>query len=221
MGKVDLTGQRFGRLVVIDEAEPKIFYTSKRKVTRRQWNCLCDCGETCTVSMSNLRTGHTKSCGCLQEELRREHIKKMTVHNDWQSRLFSIWGGIKNRTSNPNVESFQRYGGRGIKICDEWQNSYIAFKEWSLSHGYAENLSIDRIDPNGDYTPDNCRWVTTKEQANNRRSNHYITHNGVTLTLMQWAEVTGIHCATIRGRLNRGWDVEASLSVQPGGKRIV
>ena len=219
MNTVNLTGQRFGRLLVVDEAEPQVYHTPKRKVVKRRWRCLCDCGQQCVVSMSNLRSGHTKSCGCLQDECRQAHIKKMTIHNEWKTRLFGIWTGIKNRTSNPNVESFGRYGGRGIAICDEWKESYDAFRRWAISHGYQDNLSIDRINPDGDYTPDNCRWVTVKEQANNRRSNRYITYNNPTLTLMQWSEVTGLHWSTIRGRLNRGWSVEDALTISAGGRR--
>ena len=124
------------------------------------------------------------------------------------TRLGSIHHNMKTRCNNPNYDKYQYYGGKGISVCDEWSNSYDAFEEWALSHGYADDLTLDRIDPDGDYTPENCRWVSIKEQANNRSSNHFLTYNGKTQTLRQWAEETGMSYSCLMQRVHAGWPVE-------------
>lgn len=133
------------------------------------------------------------------------------IHGDCDSRLYSIWQDMLNRCRNENNHNFNNYGGRGIKVCDEWK-SYINFKKWALSVGYDEGLTIDRIDTNGYYCPENCRWSTIQEQENNRRNNHLITAFNKTQTLSQWSREKGIKITTLRARLMRGLDPESALT---------
>ena len=128
------------------------------------------------------------------------------------TRLYKIYDNMKTRCYNPNSNAYDRYGGRGITVCSEWLNDFSTFKEWALSHGYRDDLTIERIDVNGNYTPDNCTWATYKDQANNRRSNQLETIDGVTKNLTEWAEFYGINIKTVRDRLLRGWDLKRALT---------
>lgn len=187
--RIDLTGKRFGNWQVIG-------YAGIRG-GQAAWVCRCDCNTIRTVRGSTLRNGESKSCGCLNGI-------PYSWHQASKTRLYSIWSDMKRRCSNKNNSQYKYYGGRGISVCDEWANSFPVFQEWALSHGYQDNLSIDRIDVNGDYCSSNCRWTTTKEQCNNRRSNIFCEIDGVRKTLAQWADDTGMPRKQIYSRYHDG-----------------
>jgi hypothetical protein len=201
MGKfIDVTGQRFGRLVVTS-----IYCKGKTS----KWVCQCDCGKTTIVSSQNLRNGHTKSCGCYNSNMT---TLRNTRHGQSNTRLYKIWKGIKKRCYNQNSEKYPDYGGRGITVCPEWRD-FITFRDWALSNGYGDNLSIDRINVNMNYEPSNCRWATSKEQANNKTDNHVLQFRGVKKTVAEWADVVGIDKRLVYDRISRyGWSVERALT---------
>lgn len=199
--RIDLTGQRFGRLTAL--------YPIPNNNYRTRWHCICDCGNTKDVLQQNLCNGHVKSCGCYHRERDKEKLSILNAslnresHDETKTRLYRIWIGIKSRCFNPAHSSYKNYGSRGITMCAEWKDSFLSFKTWSVSNGYNDSLSIDRIDVNGDYSPDNCRWVSNSiQQFNKRRTNRntsgyvgvswnkkdkrwvaYITKNGITHSL--------------------------------------
>lgn len=191
----DLAGERFGRLLVLSRAESK-----GRRV---MWLCQCDCGKRTTVQANHLRDGSTSSCGeCADAR---------------SSRLYtSVWNKIFQRCYNQNNPDYRNYGGRGIKVCDEW-HSYIIFREWAIANGYDDSApygvcTLDRIDVNGDYSPDNCRFVGLKEQCRNKQYNHFVSYKGETKTIAEWAEITGISANALYNRFNRGWSAERAFS---------
>lgn len=160
MGKlIDLTGQRFGRLVVAGRA-------NNDNQGKPQWQCQCDCGQFVIVRGEKLRYGLTQSCGCLHNEQLGE---RRLTHGGRRTRLYTIWNDMKQRCYNVRATNYKNYGGRGIRVCAEWRDDFGAFQQWALSHGYADDLSIDRIDNDKGYAPDNCRWATDYEQAHNKR----------------------------------------------------
>lgn len=203
-GKVkDITGQRFGRLVAV-----RSLGFSRRK---QMWECKCDCGNTIKATTSQLTTGHTRSCGCLYREtlhtINYRHGERCRIGS---TRLYGIWKSMRGRCNCVNHTSYKYYGARGIKVCPEWDD-YTVFRAWAMDNGYEDDLSIDRIDANLDYCPENCRWVSLCVQANNKRNSHNITINGVTHTLSVWSRISGVYPHTILSRIKRGWSVKDAV----------
>ena len=190
---LNLVGKRFGRLEVLKRVE-----NTKRKLT--YWLCKCDCGNTKVIRGTHLVAGKIKSCGCISIEKVK---KRQTTHNLSKTRLYHIYLGIKARCYNPKNECYRIYGGRGITMCDDWKNDFLSFYNWAINNGHREDLSIDRIDVNGNYEPNNCRWATPKEQSNNTRRCIYVTYNNETHTITEWARFFGIDEEVIRTRYHR------------------
>lgn len=209
----DLTGMVFGRLTVISTGED---FVTNKGIHRMQWKCRCQCGNIVNVLPYNLKRGNTKSCGCLNSETR---IKNSTTHGDRHTRLYRIWCGIKIRCYDSNNQDYIKYGARGITMCDEWRESYISFKVWAEAHGYSNDvadISIDRINVNGNYEPSNCRWANAKCQANNRRNTIRITAHGENHTLSEWADITGEKYHTLFARIYKlGWSPERAIKYNP------
>lgn len=191
----DLTGKRFGKLYVIGVDE-----NGGRKT---KYFCQCDCGNIKSIRADALIGGMTKSCGCIKKDQDRINLAANHSHKMSGTRIYGIWQGIKGRCENENNPRYDRYGGRGIKVCDEWDKSFEAFYEWAIENGYSENLTIDRIDNDGDYSPQNCKWSTNEEQCNNRSTCIYITIGNETKTLMQWCEVFNIDYKMVYARYKR------------------
>ena len=195
----DLSGQKFGKLTVI-------MCLGEEKGKHIKWLCKCDCGNEKIVQGNHLVEGATTSCG--------------HCFNCRGLRLYrGVWTQIKQRCLNPNCKDYKNYGGRGITICKEWL-SFENFYYWAMSHGYADNLTIDRIDVNGNYEPSNCRFVDAKTQCRNKRNNNLVTYKGETLTVAEWSERTHISANALYNRINRGWDLERAFT-QPCRKKEV
>lgn len=185
---MNLLGQKFGKLTVIE-------FAGINKHKQSQWKCICDCGNEVVVTGLHLKNGHTVSC--------RMHAK-FIKHGKRNTRVYRIWLNMKNRCFNPNYTHCKDYGGRGITVCDEWKDDFQVFYDWAMANGYADNLSIDRINPDGNYEPSNCRWITQREQAGNKRCTPSVELDGEIHNLKEWSEITGINYSTIYSRYISG-----------------
>lgn len=190
----DLTGQRFGKLVVVRR-------NGSDNKGGAMWLCNCDCGNKKTVRSHDLTSGKTRGCGCLQREYVTKHG---CAKRSGTTPEYKTWKSIRGRCLNPNKDSFKYYGGRGIFICDRWKDSFDNFLS-DMGYKPGPQYSIERINNNGPYSPDNCRWATSSEQSNNTRQNHLLTINGDTHTLTEWARIKGIKPVTLLSRLRNGW----------------
>lgn len=204
----DRTGQKIGRLTVIELVDRKPNEDVK-------WLCKCDCGKYVTVSGGNLGRGIV-SCGCRKKEVLNKN-KFRPTHGKSRTRLYGVWGSMVDRCTNPNANEYERYGGRGIKVCDEWRNDYETFEAWALENGYDEksdraHSTLDRIDVNGNYEPGNCRFTSMKMQNRNRSSNVMITYRGETHCISEWAEIAGLQYGTFLKRLKAGWSMEQAMN---------
>ena len=209
----DLSEQRFGRLTAM--------YLVETNTSGVLWHCKCDCGNEKDIRSHDLTSGNTKSCGCLAKE--GNNLKHGGARTGKFERLYRVWERMKERCNNPNSKAYDKYGGRGIKVCDEWLD-YNNFRKWSLLNGYDKDAAfrectIDRIDNNKGYSPDNCRWVDQKAQNNNYSRNRIIEYNGESHNLAQWSEITGLPYYILYNRVRRGYTVEELFEIPVGGKR--
>ncbi len=203
---INLIGKRFERLIVIERSE-----NIKERVA---WKCQCDCGNTKIVTSQDLKHKKVKSCGCLRKETACINNRKTIKHNKTNTRLYRIWQGIKSRCYyNKNLE-YKNYGARGIKICDEWLHDFMNFYDWAMQNGYKEELTIDRINVDGNYEPNNCRWVTYRIQENNRKNNKIIEYKNKKYTLSQLSDFLKIPYATLSWRIKNNWK-EEDLTLKP------
>ena len=182
---------------------------SKSGRHRTTWECRCSCGNVVNVTSDNLRCGRTTSCGCAKSEMLS---KRMKTHGETNTKLYGVWSSIKSRCYNRNTDAYKDYGLRGISMCDEWRNSYLLFKQWACESGYSDGKSIDRIDNNLGYSPDNCRWVDAQIQANNRRSNRVYTIGNESHNVTEWASIYGINQKTLFTRIYSGLDIETAVN---------
>lgn len=196
----DLTGMKFGRLSVISWESRNFVFSAGNHYKKIIYKCKCDCGKEIEVESSALLNGSYRSCGCYHNELLS---KLLSTHGQSKTRLYNIWCNIIARCTNSNTKSYIDYGGRGISICKEWRK-FENFMEWAISHGYAENLTIERIDVDGDYCPENCTWIPKKEQANNTRRSVIIEMFGVKKSLKQWTDFMGWKYSKYENRHLRG-----------------
>ena len=197
----DLTGKRFFKLVVIQKVGTKN--------GKRMWECRCDCGNKTVVSTNQLTSGRTKSCGCLSG-------RPGGKSPGWKgTAVYSRWQAMKKRCYQVGTSGYENYGGRGIKVCDEWKDNPSAFCEWALANGFSEELTLDRIDVNGDYCPENCRWATKTEQARNKRNNLILEYNGRKMTEAEYLEITGVKQGSISWRLRKSKMSESEALTRP------
>ena len=197
MGKFcNLQGQKFGKLTVVEY------------VGNSYWLTKCECGQDKVVHSYLLKTGKTKSCGCLHKEISCKNSRK---HGQTKSSLYMRWIDMLRRCYQPHNKGYHNYGGRGITVCDEWLNDFQAFYDWAYANGYNPNAkrgecTLDRIDVNGNYEPSNCRWVDMKAQSNNTRRNHILVIGNEEKNIGQWAEEKGMNYSTLNERIRRGWN---------------
>lgn len=193
---IDMTGRRYGKLTVERKG---------RSANGMIWLCRCDCGNIAKRKGTDLRRtlrktgGANISCGCTHP---------MKTHGQTKTPLYGAWNNIKNRCYNKNINNYHNYGGRGIKVCNKWRNSFEIFYAWAIANGYKKGLSIERIDVNGNYTPENCTWIPLEKQCRNRRDSRRLTWQGITLTPIEWSEKLDISHNAIQLRVSRGWSCE-------------
>lgn len=217
---IDMTGYKTGLITVIQR--------EGTKGRQAMWLCKCSCGKTFVTSGGSIRKGKIKSCGhLLKDKTERQKIARNSIakikHGDSTSRLYFVWADMRRRCNYPRDISYSNYGGRGIKVCKEWDSDYSAFKEWAMSAGYNPDAkrgecTLDRIDPDGDYCPENCRWLSMLKQSNNRRNSYTITYNGETHTAAEWEAITGIPKNVIYHRYKSGKNPEQILSKNKYGQ---
>lgn len=212
----DISGQRFGMLVAVNYE-----YTDNSR--NRHWKCICDCGKITYPSAGSLLQGNTTSCGCKRiENANAANNARRTYAGEYingHTRLYNIWHGMCQRCHDPNSTGYANYGAKGIIVCKEWRENPLIFQKWALENGYTDDLSIDRIDFNGNYEPSNCRWVTREVQDNNKRTNVFLDYNGKHMTIAQWARELNISYSVIQHRIKAGWTVEDALT-KPSMRRI-
>ncbi len=211
MKSVNLTGKRFGKLLVLE-------YDHSNKGV--YWLCSCDCGNTTVVSTKNLNYGSTRSCGCGSKEQALINCSKSRYkHGMSNTRIYGCWKNMKSRCYSANNKRYKNYGGRNISVCDKWVHNFDEFYKWALLNGYNDTLTIERIDVNGNYSPQNCKWIPFYEQQLNTTRSRYVTYKEQTHTLAEWARIFDMPPHIVCGRLTKGWTMEEVEKVPIGGKR--
>jgi hypothetical protein len=194
-------GQKFNKLTVIG-----FEFRNKRWL----WKCKCECGGESVAYPNQVIRGKTKSCKCGRSvTFHNMHLK----HGDAGTRLHSIWKDMRKRCNNPKSKSYKYYGGKGIRVCEEWDN-YVNFKQWAMDNGYNDDLTIERIDNNKDYSPQNCKWIPFSEQTSNQTSNIYVEHDGKRMTVGKWCDELNLHRTTIYGRIRKGIPPKKALGLE-------
>lgn len=206
---IDLTGKRFGNLTVLHQAEDRIDPHGRHYI---MWHCLCDCGVEKDFYECNIVSGKSKSCGCIPKQ---KIIERTTTHGLSNTRIYQIWENMRKRCNNPNDPRFHRYGGRGIKVCDEWNRDFKVFYDWAMSNGYEDNLTIDRINNDDMYCPDNCRWTDITSQCKNRATNIWVDIDGEKKIVSDWAKIYGIDRDLVYRRISAGWDPKKAILEPP------
>lgn len=211
-------GQKYGKLTIIKEVSP---IGNKRRIL-----CKCDCGNIKEYSMDRVIHGRTQSCGCLRNEMflthRNNNGTSVYPKEATDSKLYKIWNSMKCRCYTVSSGAYFKYGAKGIRMCDEWKNDFMAFYNWALANGYSDELTIDRIDYRGNYEPSNCRWADIRTQANNKSNVRKYEYNGELHTMTEWSEIMNINYGALWERLNvLGWSIEKALTtpVRDDGKR--
>lgn len=208
----DITGRRFGRLTAVRRAP--------NDGRRTMWHCKCECGNDVVVRAENLKSGNTKSCGCIERD-----FPNATKHGMSKTRLAAVYNAMKQRCYNENSSGYYLYGGRGIKVCDEWLQDKTAFFDWAIANGYDDSspqteCSLDRVDVNAGYSPENCRWVDSYTQANNTRKNKHYYYNGENRTLAEWSRSSGIPYSALYARVaTLGWTIEDAINTPLKSRR--
>lgn len=201
---INIAGQRFGRLVVLGRE-------GRDKRNQATWRCQCDCGGTLIANTRALRSGNTRSCGCLHKEITRARLLTHGEGRTWAiTPEYRSWRSMITRCYNSNLPSYKNYGARGISVCGRWRNSYEAFLQ-DMGRRPTLKHTLDRIDNDGNYEPSNCRWATRTGQVRNRRDTRRVVVNGISLSLAQACEERGLPYDTVHDRLERGWSVERAL----------
>ena len=173
--------------------------------------CKCSCGNEIVTRRDHLKRGVTRSCGCFKKDALKH---RASTHGLSKHPLYKTWQNMRNRCSNPKATKYELYGGRGISVCDQWQTDFMSFYNWALASGWSPGLSIDRINPNEGYSPQNCRWATHFEQNDHLRSNHMVTYQGKTQPVYAWARELGMHPNTLGERLRRGWSIDRAFGTE-------
>ena len=206
--KEDLSGKRFGRLIVVSYAGQDL------KGHSSLWDCRCDCGKTKIVRRKSLKNGETTSCGCYSSECTSARFKK---HGFKNHRLYIIWKSMRQRCNCITNQRYHDYGGRGITICQEW-DEFTEFYSWAMANGYNSTLTIERKEVNGNYCPENCTWILPELQSSNRRNNHRLTFDGQTKTISEWSRDMGGDFNLVYRRIKRGWPIEEALTIKNRGR---
>lgn len=200
---IEMVGNRYGRLLVIEELER---YRNAAGKTERVFLCRCDCGNKKIIKMHTLRSGNAISCGCY----RKEFISSAkSTHRMSGTKIYRVWRSMRRRCNASTDKAFVNYGARGITVCAEWESDFNEFYKWAISNGYNEGLTIERIDNNKGYSPDNCKWIPRREQNKNRRMNHYLAYGDRKKTLQEWANEIGVNRCTLRDYCKRYGDKQA------------